>query len=72
MGGDIMGKSPMGEDYENLRRKNYFGGEDYISGLRIFLVLGVWSGSFGEPLQGAPGCWGFWARGPRFLSVSWS
>jgi hypothetical protein len=29
-------------------------------------------GFLGEPLQGAPGCWGFWARGPGFLSVSWS
>jgi hypothetical protein len=28
--------------------------------------------SFGEPSQGAPGCWGFWARGPVFISVSWS
>jgi hypothetical protein len=37
----------------------------YFSGWRS-LDLGV----FGEPLQGAPGCWGFWARGPRFLSVS--
>jgi hypothetical protein len=48
------------------------GGEDCISGLHIFLVLGVWFWGFGEPSQGAPGCWGFWARGPGFLTVSWS
>ena len=23
-------------------------------------------------VQGAPICWGFWARGPGFLLVSWS
>jgi hypothetical protein len=33
MGGDMMGKSPTGDDYEKL------GGEDCIGGLDIFLVL---------------------------------
>jgi hypothetical protein len=23
-------------------------------------------------IQGAPVCWGFWAWGPGFLTVSWS
>jgi hypothetical protein len=30
-----------------------------------FMVLGVWSWSFGEPLQGAPGCLGSGARIPH-------
>jgi hypothetical protein len=34
-----------------------------------FLVL-VWFWS--ELLQGAPGCWEFWARGPGILTESWS
>ena len=40
--------------------------------LDIFLVLGVWFWSLGEPLQGAPGCWEFWARGLGILTESWS
>jgi hypothetical protein len=46
MGGDMMGKSPTGEDYENLGRKNYFGRRGlyfwfaYFSGVGS-LVLGV-------------------------------
>jgi hypothetical protein len=48
--------------------------ERIIWGLRddIFLVLGVWFWSLGELLQGAPGCWEFWARGPGILTESWS
>jgi hypothetical protein len=47
MGGDMMGKSPMGDHYENLGSKHYFAGEDCISCFRIFsgfgsLVLDFW------------------------------
>jgi hypothetical protein len=34
MGGDMTGKSPTGDDEENLGRKNYFGGGEGT----IFLV----------------------------------
>jgi hypothetical protein len=51
-------------------RKNYGAGETVVL-VWDFLVLLLGSTVFGEPLQGAPGCWGFWARGPGFLSVSW-
>jgi hypothetical protein len=47
MGEDMTGKSPTGGDHENLGRKNYWRGEDCISGLHIFLVLGVWFWGFG-------------------------
>jgi hypothetical protein len=72
------GKYMMGE--ESYRRglimriggrKNDWRGEDCSSGFGFSgFVVGFWS--FGEPSQGAPGCWGFWARGPGFLTVSWS
>jgi hypothetical protein len=39
MGGDMMGKSPTGEDYENLGRKNYFGEER-----TLYFWFGIFSG----------------------------
>jgi len=44
MGGDMTRKSPTGGHYENLGRKNYFGGEDCISGFAYFSGVGslVW------------------------------
>jgi hypothetical protein len=68
MGGDMTGRSPTREDYEIL------GGEDCMPVVGyFFLVLGEFGFEvLGEPLQGAPSCWGFWARGPRFLTVSYS
>jgi hypothetical protein len=37
-----------------------------------FSGFGVWFWWLGELLQGAPGCWEFWARGPGILTESWS
>ena len=54
MGVDMTGKSPTREDYENLVEEHYWGGGLYFYG--YFLVLRSWFWSFGEPLQGAPGC----------------
>jgi hypothetical protein len=45
-GGDMMGKSPTGEGDYFFGRKNYWRGEDCMSGLLIFLVLGVWFWGF--------------------------
>jgi hypothetical protein len=47
MGRDMTGKSPIGDHYENLGRKHYFGREDCISCFGIFsgfgsLVLEFW------------------------------
>jgi hypothetical protein len=70
-GEDMRGKSLMGEDYDLGGRSILEEGLDFCFG--YFLVVGsLILGSFGEPLQGAPGCWGFWAWGPGFLTVSWS
>jgi len=46
-----------------LGGKEAFGGGGYIS-VEISSVRSLVLGVFGEPLQGAPGCWGFWAWGP--------
>jgi hypothetical protein len=39
--GDMTGQRLMGDHYENFGRKHYLGGEDCISCLAYFLVLGV-------------------------------
>ena len=54
---------------------SFLGEEAFWRGDWIFVWIfsGVGSfdmGVFGEPLQGAPACWGFWAWGLGFLSVS--
>jgi hypothetical protein len=70
MGGDMTGRSLTGE--------MILGEGSILEEGTVFLVWHIfwcWEfgfGGFGESLQGAPGCWGFWARGPGFLSVSWS
>jgi hypothetical protein len=58
-------------DYENLGRKHYLEGRTVFPSLGYFLVLGVWFWRLGELLQGAPGCWGFWAWGLGILMESW-
>jgi hypothetical protein len=61
------------EAFENRIMKNW---EEalglYCLAVGYFLVLGVWFWTLGELLQGAPGCWEFWARGPGILMESWS
>jgi hypothetical protein len=55
---------------KHFERRIYFVGD--------FLWRSLWCEEFGfggflvNQKQGAPVCWGFWARGPGFLSVSWS
>ena len=51
--------------------KNYGRGETVVLVFLGIFWFCCWV-SFGEPSQGAPGCWGFWARGLGFLTVSWS
>jgi hypothetical protein len=53
-------------------KEELWGRRDCSAGFFLFSGSVVGFYSFGEPLQGAPGCWGFWARGLGFLSVSWS
>jgi hypothetical protein len=69
-GGRYEGRRPMGEGMIIWGRK-YFGVGHCISGLVYFVVLGVWYlGGFCESLQGAPSCWGLWAWGLGFLTIS--
>jgi hypothetical protein len=62
----MTGQRLTGEDYEK------FGREDCILGVGYFSGFGVWFWRLGELLQGAPGCWEFWARGLGILTESWS
>jgi hypothetical protein len=70
-GGRYDERSLMGEHHD-------FGGGSILEEGIVFLVWHIfwcWEFGFGgfcESLQGALGCWGFWARGPGFLTVSWS
>jgi hypothetical protein len=42
MGGYMTGKSPTGEDYENLGRKHYFEGRIVFPIWTYFMVLEFW------------------------------
>jgi hypothetical protein len=67
-------------DKERGRRHMRGGGLRKEGGLffgRVLLDLGICWESLSsvvgkDQYGGAPVCWGFWARGPGFLMVSWS